>query len=413
MTESSPVVAFGANAALQPPQAARRNATTIAALIPTYNRSRMLRECLDSVLSQTRQVDEIIVIDDGSTDDTERVVRSYGGRVRLLSRPNGGKASALNAALPLCQSDYIWICDDDDIAVPDGVRHLAERLDTDESLGWVYGTFKRFSDDGAVRSFGPPTHWRRPEEPNLTLCFLEEMFTFQFAMLVRRSLYIQVGPFRDDLIRSQDYDMAIRLSRSARSAFVPQTIFFQREHAGTRGSARETIAADAIELKWLAYDQAIFFRLRADLSLREFTPSFALHWHADLATRAALIQRACVFANRALWTEAVADFASAGAMNTAALTQQEKQLAEAVIHKTVVWPVLRRAPDLIAGLRRCYRAGRPGRDIVFAFSRPLGWYARALFRQGNLNEGLRTLLLLVHIVGVDGAIRRLAISLIE
>jgi hypothetical protein len=239
------------------------------------------------------------------------------------------------------------------------------------------------------------------------------MFTFQYAMLVRRSLYLQVGAFRDDLIRSQDYDMAIRLSRAARSAFVPQTIFFQREHAGTRGSARETFAADAIELKWLAYDQAIFFRLRSDLPLREFTPTFALHWQADLATRAALIQRACVFANRALWTEAVADFASAGAVNAAALTKQEKRLAEAVIHKTVVWHMLGRAPDLIAALRRCYRAGRPGRDIVFATCRPLVWYSKALFRKGNMNQALRTLLLLVEIVGIDGAILRLATSLLE
>src|SRR5689334_4837795 len=118
--------------------------STICAIIPIYNRSSMLRESIDSILAQTRPVQEIIVVNDGSTDDTIDVVRSYGDRLKLINKTNGGKASAVNLALKHCQSDYIWICDDDDLARPDGTKLLANALDENECIDFAFGTFQIF-----------------------------------------------------------------------------------------------------------------------------------------------------------------------------------------------------------------------------------------------------------------------------
>src|SRR5580692_6093554 len=118
--------------------------TSIGVIIPTYNRASMLRECIDSILAQTRPVQQIIVVNDGSTDETESLIASYGERVTLLTKENGGKASALNLALPHCKMDYVWICDDDDIAERDGAEHLAAALDANASVDFAYSTFRHF-----------------------------------------------------------------------------------------------------------------------------------------------------------------------------------------------------------------------------------------------------------------------------
>jgi glycosyltransferase involved in cell wall biosynthesis len=94
-------------------------------IVPTYNRAEFLVEALDSLLTQTWPPGQIIVVDDGSTDETPAVLGGYNGRLEVVRKPNGGKASALNAALPQVRHGAVWIFDDDDIALPDGLeRHL-------------------------------------------------------------------------------------------------------------------------------------------------------------------------------------------------------------------------------------------------------------------------------------------------
>lgn len=234
--------------------------SSICALIPTYNRAAFLKECIDSILAQSRPLQEIIVVNDGSTDDTASLVASYGSRVALINKGNGGKASALNLGLRQCRSDYVWICDDDDIAAPDGLEHLASALDADPEAGFSYGNFELFRDSAAGRVFSPPTYWAREGEPNIHIQFMEEMFTFQFAMLVRRSLYATIGGFREDLIRGQDHEMAIRLARRAKAIAVPDVIFFQRVHDGQRGHASGKFSIKANENKWLGFGQNFAYR---------------------------------------------------------------------------------------------------------------------------------------------------------
>ena len=133
--------------------------TTVCAIVPTYNRALMLRECLDSLLAQTRPLDRIVVVNDGSTDDTEETLRSYGAKFEILRQDNAGKAAALNHALADCDSDYVWICDDDDIAEPDACEALARALDANPNAAFSYGRFKRFRDLDGIRQILPMSYW--------------------------------------------------------------------------------------------------------------------------------------------------------------------------------------------------------------------------------------------------------------
>ncbi|MBU1710567.1 MAG: glycosyltransferase, partial [Proteobacteria bacterium] len=86
----------------------------VSIIIPTYNRSAFLQEAIDSVLAQSYSPYEIIVVDDGSADDTPEVVKAYESKVRYIRRENSGPAAARNTGIKAARSDYIAFLDDDD-----------------------------------------------------------------------------------------------------------------------------------------------------------------------------------------------------------------------------------------------------------------------------------------------------------
>jgi glycosyltransferase involved in cell wall biosynthesis len=98
---------------------------TVSVVIPAYNAEAYLREALDSVFAQTRPPDEVVVVDDGSTDRTSEVAASYGDRVRLLRQPNRGEAAARNAGVLAARGALIAFLDADDTWLP---RYLESQL---------------------------------------------------------------------------------------------------------------------------------------------------------------------------------------------------------------------------------------------------------------------------------------------
>jgi len=390
------------------------NSPSICAIIPTFNRANMIQESINSILAQTRPVREIIIVDDGSTDDTASVVTRYGDRVIYIRKENGGRASALNVALQRCKSDYVLICDDDDIVAADGVEHLAAALDSDATADFAYGTYQHFRDNASGRTYGPPVGWDYDDEPNINIRFLESMFTHLDAMLVRFSLYLKVGPFRHDLARAQDYDMTIRLSRGTRSVHVPKVIFFYREHQGLRGPMTDLFSADQNVEKWLFYKRKVLGSVRQDFTLRDFTPTFALQWGEPLVKRAALLERSCVFARHHMWKEASDDLRQASELSPTPATPEELHVVERVIYSASrIQEVLYYNSAWLASLKTADRTNRYTRDILFTACRPLIGHARYSLRQGNIATGIQSVRILVNILGVRDALSRILRSLLN
>jgi glycosyltransferase involved in cell wall biosynthesis len=364
----------------------------------------MLGECIDSILAQTPPVQEIIVVNDGSTDDTMDAIQSYGDRLTLLNKTNGGKSSALNLALKHCQSDYVWICDDDDLAAPDGVKHLANALDSNEDIDFAFGTYQCFRRDKGSQFYSGVLRSGLEDEPNICLRFLEEMFTYQYAMLARRSLYERVGPFREELIRAQDYDMFIRLARSFKGMFVPKVIFYARDHDGVRGSASDVILPEGRVRRQFDYDQKIFSWVKEEFHIHEFTPTFALKWNLALAERAALLERACVFAAHAMWDDAIDNFRQAAQASAISAEREELKLAERVIKDENAWRALFENPILCTKFRICYQSNKYCRQILRATCRPYLRRVKQLFLVGRVYEGMLVIEALYRILGIRGTL---------
>jgi len=110
----------------------------ISVIIPTYNQGRLILRCIDSVLHQTFQDFEIIVVDDGSTDNTKEILSAYGHPIRYLFQQNWGPSRARNAGIGQAKGDYIAFLDSDDYFAENNLEEKFQYLESNQQIGWVY-----------------------------------------------------------------------------------------------------------------------------------------------------------------------------------------------------------------------------------------------------------------------------------
>lgn len=287
---------------------------SVTAIIPTYNRATYLRDCLSSVFGQTLPPAQVIVVDDGSKDSTRALVAEFGLRVQYLWKPNGGKSTALNLGLKHATGDLIWIFDDDDIAEPDFLQRAVRALQENPGYGFAYGDYDRFKcgETGAIQYL--PGNVPNTKFDNLFLTVLTEpCFIFQSGLLVRASCYRELGAFDEAFIRSQDFEMLLRLVRRYSGVRVAGITFHQREHSGLRGSADSPVPADRVLETWLRNDRLLFSRIYQTCALSEFV--CLTQADTDLSNEqkfTALLQRSGIMARRGVWDKAALDLRRAG-----------------------------------------------------------------------------------------------------
>ena len=138
----------------------RRTATTVAVIIPAHDAAAFLPAALDSVFAQTRPPDEVILVDDGSTDDTEAVVRSHShaARIRYLRQEHAGVAAARNAGLREARAEWIAFLDADDLWLPHRIEAGLELAARRPDVRWCAGAFVERKVNGLemVRGLAPP-----------------------------------------------------------------------------------------------------------------------------------------------------------------------------------------------------------------------------------------------------------------
>jgi glycosyltransferase involved in cell wall biosynthesis len=122
----------------------------VSILINNYNYGRFLGEAIDGALAQTYENVEVVVVDDGSKDNSREVIASYGGRIRGVLKENGGQASAFNAGIAASKGEIICLLDSDDIFLPDKVASIVRILDANPQVGWCFDQVRKF-DDGTKK----------------------------------------------------------------------------------------------------------------------------------------------------------------------------------------------------------------------------------------------------------------------
>ena len=136
-------------------------ADLVSVVIPVHDRLRYLTEAVTSVLEQTHPHREVVVVDDGSSVDVERCLRSFGAAVRLFRQENQGLGAARNTGMRNARGEYLLFLDDDDALEPTALRELLTTLHGLPGAGWAAGKFAYVDEEGKRSPCATPVDWRR------------------------------------------------------------------------------------------------------------------------------------------------------------------------------------------------------------------------------------------------------------
>jgi len=205
----------------------------ISVVIPTYNHAHYLVDAVNSALAQSYPYVEILVVDDGSTDNTEEVMRQYGNRVRYIQQQNRGLSGARNSGILAAQGEYIALLDADDFWQVNYLQHVHGALATDSTLGAVY-TGMCFVD-AAGKAQAQPGVATVPAD-QLYDRLLDGEFFAPSAVLIRRRVLADVGLFDLDLRASEDWEIWLRVARAYRFGGIDQPLLNYRVHGNNMSS---------------------------------------------------------------------------------------------------------------------------------------------------------------------------------
>lgn len=223
----------------------------VSIIVPAYNAGRFLLEALESAFAQTYQNTEIIVVNDGSTDDTEELLRPWYGRIIYLVQENKGLPSALNVGLQRARGDYIAILDADDIWERDKIAAQIALMEAYPDVGLSYTNFLPFGDpvafrtgfdenNGALRRYCSTAVASDVYLITSSCLFrdllVEQGFPKPSSTMIRKICFERVGTFNERLTFCQDTEMTLRMSKYFQFAYIDRCLLKRRIHAGSLAS---------------------------------------------------------------------------------------------------------------------------------------------------------------------------------
>lgn len=199
--------------------------SNISVVIPTYNRAHRIGAAIKSVLGQTRVFHELIIVDDGSSDQTEEVVKSFGDRRILFYRmsENRGAAAARNKGVELASSELIAFLDSDDTWLPEKLEKQVEYREMHRDFSMIYSRFyyREDSEDG----YSPFSDiGNRKMEGNIYLELLERNVIGTPTVLVDKACFLKCGGFDASLRCLEDWEFAVRFAKHYLIGFVDESL---------------------------------------------------------------------------------------------------------------------------------------------------------------------------------------------
>jgi len=292
----------------------------ISVVIATYNRAHYLSECLDSLGAQTLLADEIVVVDDGSSDGTRAVAESHAVPVRYYWQPNQGRPTALNLGLEKARGTYLVFFDDDDVLLPTALASHLAVLSSNPQADYSYGPNLSFDERYPGYSIWneaghkPLKHCQIATPDTLFLRTLEwgEYFLIYLqGMMIARKHLEAVGRFQTSLLRGQDYDVMLKLAWRYRGVSTGKPVFIMRNHPGGRGPAIERHREHERWAMWSKYDRQIILPYWRELPLAAYLPELEKRDHdrslTDRETDDAVLERSRVMFSHGLFAEGVID----------------------------------------------------------------------------------------------------------
>jgi|GEM_PF-577049 len=215
------------------------NIPAISAVIPAYNAANYIRETIESLLNQTLRPNEIIVVDDASTDDTALIVEEMADKYESIKfmhlSENVGVSAARNLGIEVSKADFIVLMDADDVACSNLLEMEYEAIVQKEILfnarfALCHSSYIYIDETGSV--VGPPVKWKQvlPEE-TLGYQFIRNNIITPSGVIIKRDILIEMHGFNTNLKRSEDHDLWLRIAAKYGFAYVDEPLVKVRRHA--------------------------------------------------------------------------------------------------------------------------------------------------------------------------------------
>lgn len=201
----------------------------VSVIIPNYNYASYVREAIDSVLAQTYSNIEIIVVDDGSKDESKIILESYGNKIKAIFQQNQGVSAARNNGIEQSKGEFIAFLDADDVWLPQKIEKQIERFSGDESLGLVHVGVEDIDADGNILQAhldgleGDVSH-------ELLLFTRAVILGGGSGIMIRHSILKEIGGFDSRLSTSADWDVIYQVSNRYKVGFIAEILLKYRIH---------------------------------------------------------------------------------------------------------------------------------------------------------------------------------------
>ncbi len=199
------------------------NTPEISVIIPTYNRAKVLSTCIDAILAQDYTNFELIIVDDGSSDNTLELLQKYQYQLHIISQENRGVSSARNAGIAKARGKYLAFCDSDDIWMPKklSIQHQFFQNHPEALVCYTNEIWIRHG-----RRVNPCRHHAKISgwifEPSLELCLVSPS-----SVMMHHSFFELVGTFDEDLPACEDYDLWLRAAHVMQFYCIPEPLIIK------------------------------------------------------------------------------------------------------------------------------------------------------------------------------------------
>jgi len=237
----------------------------VSVVIPAFNAEKYIKESINSILSQTFQDFEIIVVDDGSTDNTGKIIKQYGSKVNYIFQENSGPSKARNTAISVAKGKYIAFLDADDLWTPNKLELQVGFLESHKDVGMVFADMITFNENGVIiesylrkikRKINGVNFYKnllteQHEVRDPFLLLVQANFIPTGTVVVRKSCINKAGLFDETISSVEDLDMWMRMAICCKIGFVPHVLKKKRDHAGniSKDNFKATVSAIYVRKK--------------------------------------------------------------------------------------------------------------------------------------------------------------------
>ncbi len=202
----------------------------ISLIIPTYNSSQFIKETISSAQLQTCNDIEIVIVDDGSIDNTAEIVSNMNGPVKIIRQQNKGRGAARNNGISQAKGEYIAFLDHDDLLFPESIADRVAFLESKPNVGWVFTDAIEFDATGDLRLYLDQFPWLDLSQDNFCQ-LLRGCFPLTSSVMIRSDLIRQVGGFNTAIDYGDDIELFLRLFLVSKVGMIRKPLTRRRIHA--------------------------------------------------------------------------------------------------------------------------------------------------------------------------------------